>query len=310
MGTNRRDNSISAEHVIDLISPYLDNALEADERERVRAHIATCEVCATEWRELQATQQMLRAVPVQVPPHVFTLTPEMVGAKSRAEAAPSLLSRLFGRALAPRLATGSVLAFTLLLVILVSDLGVLGRRELSVASAPSAKLAAGSTTAAPAEQYAMAEPTATTALGDVSVMVAPSVAPPTDSGGGAGAPAGGSDQSNTAPPQATVVAEAAEATATTGAEAPVEGPIADAPTAQAAAGSQPTEAQAEGTSVALYNRQAPANAYGDESNPAPVAQSPNPGGTAMPVTLLIELGLALLGVGLAIGAIVAMRRNA
>ncbi|MDQ3931084.1 MAG: zf-HC2 domain-containing protein [Chloroflexota bacterium] len=312
MGINSRDNSIRGEHVIELISSYIDNALEPAEHERVRAHIATCEVCGAELRELQATQQMLRALPVQVPPRAFTLTEEMVGAKSRAEGS-SLLSRLFGGALAPRLATGSVLAFTLLLVVLVSDLGLRSQNMAAPAITTSAKFAPGSEGNSPeaTQLFSANEPTSTTA----AAAMMPALAPTTDSvmpatgGGEAGPTATTPSLSNPAPPEATALAETNMATATSGMEAPTEGQAARVPTAQEAAGDQASGIEAEGTVLAFNNRNL---SPGDESTDeqAPVARSPNPGGTFMPVTLLIELGLAILGVGLAVGALLARRRNA
>ncbi|MDQ5825468.1 MAG: zf-HC2 domain-containing protein [Chloroflexota bacterium] len=307
-----QNNSIRGEHVIDLVSSYLDNALEAGEHERVRAHIATCEVCGAELRELQATQQMLRAMPVQVPPRVFTLTEEMVGAKPRAEASPSLLSRLFGRALAPRLATGSVLAFTLLLIMLVSDLRILNQGSSAGNVTRSYESASGEQSLRHA-QGNLAAPTTTTAA-EMPSMFAPPAASVTSGEGGeaAGTTPGEDDQGNRVPPEATPVAEANMATATTGmssGDEPVQEQAANAPTAQAAAGDPANEVQAEGTALAYYDRQAPPTGDESEGEQAAIAQSPTPGGTFMPVTLLIELGLAVLGVGLAVGALLARRKS-
>ncbi|HEX8597407.1 MAG TPA: zf-HC2 domain-containing protein [Chloroflexia bacterium] len=303
-----KHNSIRGEHVIDLVSSYLDNALEAGEHERVRAHIATCEVCGAELRELQATQQMLRAMPVQVPPRVFTLTEEMVGVRPRAGAAPSLLSRLFGRALAPRLATGSILAFTLLLVMLVSDLGVLNQ-GLPVGIVTTSSESARDTSFR-YEQRNLAAPTTTTAAAQMLPMVAPSAASATSNEGGeaAGTTPGEADQANAVPPQATPVAEANMATATTGmtgTDARPQMQEANTPTAQAAAGDQAAQAPAEGTALAHYDRLAPPSDDG-ASVQAPLVPGPR---LSVPITLLIELGLALLGLGLAIGALLARRKS-
>ncbi|MDQ3706795.1 MAG: zf-HC2 domain-containing protein [Chloroflexota bacterium] len=303
-----KNNSIRGEHVIDLVSSYLDNALEAGEHERVRAHIATCEVCGAELRELQATQQMLRAMPVQVPPRVFTLTEEMVGARPRAEASPSLLSRLFGRALAPRLATGSVLAFTLLLVMLVSDLGMLSQ------GLPLRTVTTGSESASGEEslrygQRNMAAPTTTTAT-EMLPMFAPPDASATSGEGGeaAGTTPGEDDQGNRVPTEATPVAETNMATATTGTtagDAPAQEQAANAPTEQAAVGDQAKEVQAEGTVLAYYDRPAPPG-----EDPASVSVPLVPAArVTVPINLLIELGLAILGVGLAIGALLARRKS-
>jgi hypothetical protein len=303
-----KNNSIRGEHVIDLVSSYLDNALEAGEHERVRAHIATCEVCGAELRELQATQQMLRAMPVQVPPRVFTLTEEMVGARSRAEASPSLLSRLFGRALAPRLATGSVLAFTLLLVMLVSDLGMLNRNLLPGMVRTNSESASGEESLRYA-QGNLAAPTTTTAA-EMPSMFSPPAASATSGEGGeaAGTTPGEDDHGKRVPPEATPVAQANMATATTGATAadePVQEQAANDPTAQAAVGDPASEVLAEGTIVAYNAYQAPP---GDD--PASVSVPLVPAArVTVPINLLIELGLAILGVGLAIGALLARRKR-
>ena len=315
MGMDSKHNNISGEHVLELVSAYIDKSLEAGEMERVRAHIATCEVCGAELRELQATQQMLRALPVQVPPRVFTLTEEMAGARSRPAATSSLLSRLFGRALAPRLATGSVLAFALLLVMLVSDLGLAGRGAMAPIANTGAKLATESETEEAPPQRSMAGPTSTTAMAEMLPMVAPTTAAvlPNVGGGDANATPVPVDQANSATPQATTMSQAADATSTTGTtstEATEEGQAANAPTAQDAAGDQAAGTGAEGTTTAYYSERTPPEGDESVSGLVPVAQSPSPGGTAMSVTLIIELGLALLGVGLAIGAILARRKRA
>ncbi|HEY0071060.1 MAG TPA: zf-HC2 domain-containing protein [Chloroflexia bacterium] len=310
-----RNNNIHGEHVIGLISSYIDNALDAGDRERVRAHIDGCEVCGAEYRELRATQQMLRAMPVQVPPRVFTLTEEMVGARSGAR--PSLLSRLLSRALAPRLATGSVLAFALLLVMLVSDLGVLNRSLTAVNSAPGARAVENTS------PLMLAAPTSTTAMlyearpvtADASPTTASAALYPTEVAGAAG----GADQSapaNPASPLATP--ENMAPTATTASEAPSE-KYADTaqPTPVADATQQSSYYVVEGTPstgvVERFNLQAPDGLTDTDtgaSGEAALAQSFDSGSGSFPVTLAIEIGLALLAVGLAIAALVARRRSA
>ncbi len=311
MGIDNRDNNINGEHVIQLISAYIDNALDARDQERVRAHLATCEVCGAELREIQATQRMLRALPVQVPPRVFTLTEEMVGARPPTEARPSLLSRLFGKATAPRLATGSVLAFALLLVVLVSDLGLVGRSAPSMptgfsypggAAAPIAAADPTYTTAAAGEQRALADQTAMA-----------------ETGGATGA--GGGVEADEAPTEVAAgrAAEGAAAPTATGADAAGDTQAATAPAPPSVVPDERAVAGvAEGTSspgtdVAAFSVRSPtAQAteqmqVGDE---APLAALSDSGGNSFPVTLAIEVGLALLGIGLAIGAILARRRSA
>jgi len=46
-----------------LLSPHLDNALGADERSWVIAHLAQCAACAELLRQLESNRQLLRALP-------------------------------------------------------------------------------------------------------------------------------------------------------------------------------------------------------------------------------------------------------
>jgi len=53
---------MSCPHVVD-VGAYVIDALEPAERERVRAHLAQCEACAAELRELEALPDLLAMVP-------------------------------------------------------------------------------------------------------------------------------------------------------------------------------------------------------------------------------------------------------
>ncbi len=121
MGRDFRDKGISDGHVTGLISAYIDGALSVAEQEQVLAHIAACVSCRGDYIELKAAQRLLRAMPMDAPPRIFTLTQEMVGA--RPQSSPSFLARMLAPALAPRLATGSLLVFVLLLLVVVGDRG-------------------------------------------------------------------------------------------------------------------------------------------------------------------------------------------
>lgn len=317
---NRNNNNTGGEHVIDLISAYIDNALDAGDRERVRAHIAACELCGAEHRELQATQQLLRAMPVQAPPRVFTLTEEMAGIRPRVEARPSLLSRLLGKALAPRLATGSALAFALLLLMLVSDLGLLNQGMTSgIVSPTSSKVGAeNGSLEQQSIPMALSAPTSAAAAGGEMDPLADQSTPVSegDAGGGTAIESpSGTDQANQAPPQATPEAMAGDATATTAAGAPGDRQLAYEATAEAAAGDRATGTEADGTPLPgpdeAYNRfQAAPGEEEDAANREPVARFDDGSWSGFPVTLALELGLGVLAVGLAIGAILARRRGA
>jgi anti-sigma factor RsiW len=310
-----RDNNIKGEHVLELVSPYIDNALDAADRERVRAHIDSCETCAAEYRELQATQQMLRALPVQVPPRVFTLTEEMVGVKVGSEARPSLLSRLFGKATAPRLATGSVLAFALLLVVLVSDLGVLGGPR----SAPDMAFRTenGSSQDAPVSQFAAGATTTTGMAAEsptdtvpAAMAAADQTATPGNESGDATSGAGSYDQANAAP-TTTALLNMGRATTTNEAEATGEVQAAiPPPVPSALPADQAMPFAADGTpspgTDAMFRLNTPSLAGTDEKQ---IAEPTGSGGGSFPVTLAIEIALALLGVALAVGATLARRRR-
>ncbi len=109
------------EHVINMLSAYIDGELDPREMRRVDAHLEICSMCHTEYAELRAVRQMLLDLPAVPPPRAFTLTHDMVKAGSK----PTLLRRLFGSGgrLYPALATGSVVAFVLLVVLTLADTG-------------------------------------------------------------------------------------------------------------------------------------------------------------------------------------------
>jgi hypothetical protein len=109
------------EHVINMLSAYIDGELDPRQMQRVDAHLESCSMCHTEYAELRAVRQMLFNLPAVPPTRAFTLTPEMVKARSK----PTLLRRLFGSGgrLYPALATGSVVAFVLLVVLTLADTG-------------------------------------------------------------------------------------------------------------------------------------------------------------------------------------------
>lgn len=322
MGTNSRDNNINGEHVLELISPYIDNALDAADRERVRAHIDNCETCAAEYRELQATQQMLRAMPVQAPPRAFTLSEEMLGAKARTTTRPSLLSRIFGNATAPRLATGSVLAFALLIVMLVSDLGVLRSSDRSANMVVDTSLQTEAAQEDAGLQRALAAPTTTTATWAeaaeaTAAMGAPAAPMALADQTATLSAAGGTDQANAAPTTTPMLDMAQPADiATAEAEAnnlrAVPPPASTSLPEDQASGLAAVGTPSPGTDTTYYNLQVPArNAGGKDaaSGEAPLAQSPASGSGSFPLTLAIEIGLALLAIALAVGAARARRRG-
>jgi anti-sigma factor RsiW len=99
-------------HVQDLLPAYIDRSLEENERVRVRAHLEECTGCRADYVELQATRRMLQQMPIVAVPRAFTLTPEMVKGAARKT---SLWERIFSPRSVPTFASGSVMAFALLL---------------------------------------------------------------------------------------------------------------------------------------------------------------------------------------------------
>lgn len=127
------DNSQGREHVVDVLSAYIDNALSSGERESVRAHLETCDSCQIEHEDLVGMKAMLKRLPVVPPPRAFTLTPEMVGAEARRG---SFWQRLLTPRAVPRFATGSVVAFALLALLLVGDFVGTGSNTAALRDAP------------------------------------------------------------------------------------------------------------------------------------------------------------------------------
>ena len=102
----------------ELLSAYIDHALDVREMRRVDSHLDGCDVCRAEYHQLLATKQLLAGLPAVAPPRSFTLTPQMVAPERQ----PSFLKQLLSGRLYPTLATGSVVAFVLLLLMLVGDI--------------------------------------------------------------------------------------------------------------------------------------------------------------------------------------------
>jgi hypothetical protein len=117
MGNRLNNKYNNSEHVIEQISAYLDGALEDELSNEVRAHIDGCTECHAEYIEVRATRQLLRNVPAVQPLRAFTLTPEMVQRKVW------LWERLLVPRNVPRLATGSVMTFALVLLLIMGNVG-------------------------------------------------------------------------------------------------------------------------------------------------------------------------------------------
>ena len=291
------DNQAGGEHVLEQLSAYIDNALDAGERERVRAHIETCAECRTEHRELQATKQMLLSMPVARPPRAFTLTQEMVASK------PSFWERLRVPRWYPRLATGSVVAFALLVMLLLGDFAgnsfLRNERMAGPASnapivsnfaSPESALEMGfSVTPTAAAQRGAVDANEPTAMAMSSTVEAAQAAQPVQ-------PATGG-----AVPEVTPTGESAAN--------PVQAPAPTTPNAAYDSASGP-----RATAVMREVEDAERSVEGYVSiQPAPPAEQPLPY-SPIPTNdvswaFILQVSLAVLGVALGVGAIIARMRG-
>jgi hypothetical protein len=79
----------------ELISEVVSGAAPAATRDRLEAHLATCDACRERFSEEQALRKTLRSLPAIEPPRSLRLTPAMVtppAARARAVPAPLLFA--------------------------------------------------------------------------------------------------------------------------------------------------------------------------------------------------------------------------
>lgn len=328
MGRDSGDKDISGGHVTGLISAYIDGALGAAQQEQVRAHIAECAECRADYVELKAVQQLMQALPLEPASRAFTLTPDMIGAKSQAQ--PSFLARMLAPALAPRLATGSVVAFVLLLLVFVADIRGASKQYAAstTAAQPNSSSARAYATAGEAQQDSVMASTAvaTAAMGSYASLSTPAPQLPagaapttqaeagTDGTAGMGATPVAGMGSMTAPAtqgqagrMATPNNNAAPppVTGTTGGDSPVG----TAPAIEASGNSSPTTLALSNTGTtggpssiepkALPPLQAPA---GNVDTSSSVSSSQ---GISAALALAIEAALGTLAIALAVAAAIA-----
>src|SRR6478672_569464 len=118
MNIDNKDNDINSNpHVGDLLPGYVDSSLPVADLAAVRAHLDTCDACRADYADLQATRTMLQQVPVILTPRSFVITEEMAGLVRK----PSLLERIFTPRFAPTFASGSVIAFVLLVFLFATS---------------------------------------------------------------------------------------------------------------------------------------------------------------------------------------------
>lgn len=124
-----------SDHVEDLLSAYIDNALGNNEQSYVRKHLELCADCRAGYIELRATQRMIQSLPTVPPPRAFTLTQDMVATKQ------GFWQSLLTPRNSQRFALGSALSFTLLVFMLIGNLVMASGSLARYNSAPSASVA-------------------------------------------------------------------------------------------------------------------------------------------------------------------------
>jgi hypothetical protein len=65
-------------HVVERLSAYLDQELEAGERQAVEAHLGTCDECSKHLEDIACVDEMARALPLEAPPGYFEALPGRV----------------------------------------------------------------------------------------------------------------------------------------------------------------------------------------------------------------------------------------
>ena len=169
------------EDTSELLSSYLDDALDAAERRRVDELLQTCPGCAADLADLRTLRMALRALPMPVPQRSFTLDPAAVRPRQR---------------LFPVFRFASLAAAVLLFLLLgVDALSSQRGRVASTASAPASGAetysSGGGAAAGTAPQAAEAPATAAAAMAarDIGAATAGAAAGAAPAAGGMAAPA-------------------------------------------------------------------------------------------------------------------------
>ncbi len=71
----------------ELLSGYLDGALDVVERRRADQLLADCAACAAELADLRTLRTLLRELPTPLPRRSFTLDPDVVAGGPRRDRA-------------------------------------------------------------------------------------------------------------------------------------------------------------------------------------------------------------------------------
>ncbi len=274
----------------ELLSAYIDSAVDVVERRRAEEYIQGCTACAQEVRELRMFKELLGDLPKLQPPRSFTLDPQ-------AAARPRWL-------LFPMLRLASVMAVLLLFVVLgVDGLSSIRSGTSAESAAPSGEMSSRSMRQAPDAAAPLA--------GEPAGGTTGSAAAGTGGGTEAGLAPMPSAAAETAPAQAgTAAGGTTGAAGGTGAAGDAPADAAAGVTAMGGANDAASTAGVEGEDTALSASKAGETAAADtvtmDQNPATADNAtPSPFDT----TLLVELTLALEAVAFGVGAFVAWRRG-
>ncbi|MDQ6693410.1 MAG: zf-HC2 domain-containing protein [Chloroflexota bacterium] len=289
---NNRWLGSSGGHVEHRLSAYIDGMLDMTEQQRVREHIGQCSSCRAGYIELKAAKKMLGRLPMVPPPRAFTLTQEMAAAnRRRAVAVPGWLTR----SLAPRLAWGSVLSIMLLFVVVLGNLEMVQRADMSPAAANSSQSATSTTGAVSVQGRSDVESTIQ-ADGLEAVPRSYRTAINQDQ-------AAGAQPQASAPAPAAAPAQGSAGGTTAGSRAtPATSAVITAGALGASLNSSPTTTTLGGVSPPAPAQAAPQNKAQTQSTPAATT-----GDDRRKPALILEAALSFLAIMLGAGALLASR---
>jgi Putative zinc-finger len=311
MSKRNNNNPIEDEHVREQLSAYIDDVLSETEHERVRAHLEECVACHTDYTELRATQLILQQMPMAVAPRAFTLTEEMAARVRK----PSLLQRIFTQRLAPTFATGSVVAFVALFLLLAGNLLSASNPDAMRFAAPKAGVAqptTGESQGQTSDTAHLAESTPTAAqqvtlapnVGGGGELAGPSAAPPSVDAGVAPEP-------TTSPLSAQ--RNAVPAAKATGLPSEAQSQVATNTQIESGGTSSPTTVtldQTSGTNAYRWSSQSPSgDSSGAVSPGSQDLRSVGQAETKLDLMPILLLGLLTLGILLGVAALIARRQN-
>ncbi|MEO8287643.1 MAG: zf-HC2 domain-containing protein [Chloroflexota bacterium] len=297
MSKGYENNPINgSEHVREQLSDYMDGLLTAGERAAVRAHMDGCVDCRADYIELRATQQALRSMPAVAAPRAFTLTPEM----ARQARKVSLLERIFSHGNAPKLATGSVVAFLVLFLVMANSNFTGPQSSAALMAQPSAKQA-------PTQGLSEAAPVSPNDRSSESPDASAAQAQSTST---SAAPSAGGSASGTSPEEPTIAAGAAGDSSansqtttsglTDGTASPPNAEITNSENSSPTTTTMKVPSSEPDNPTTTYALTAPTS---PNDNTSPTAASDSSTGW-----IALQVGLLALGLALAVGAYIAWRR--